>query len=173
MLLRARLSWRWSAVVTVVTAAGQPLANKFGIGVYNPPPALSLQLPWARDLTGDGGRVVLYVGMSFAVNGERSVLHAALACDVIDRARDSRGLGVVMRTSPLRWLQFSDMTVAWSVRRTVVQLPEVGACSKLFDGGCGGVTPVMLVVHGCGSCPSAICAEHQHSHVPPPPALVR
>jgi hypothetical protein len=77
--LRDRLSLRWSTVVTAVvvvsdpsTAAGQPLGNKFGIGVYNPPPALSLQLPWARDLTGDGGRVVLYVGMSFAVNGERS-----------------------------------------------------------------------------------------------------
>ena len=48
--------------------------NKFGIGVYDLPPASSVavQLPWARNLTGAGGSVLLYFTLSFAQSGNAS-----------------------------------------------------------------------------------------------------
>ena len=49
--------------------------NKFGIGVYGGGFVglkVAPQLPWALNLTGRAGRVLLYVGMSFTENGNVS-----------------------------------------------------------------------------------------------------
>ena len=42
--------------------------NKFGVGVYGQVPWRE-QLPWALNLTGPGGRVLLFMTLSFAENG--------------------------------------------------------------------------------------------------------
>eukprot|EP01043_Picozoa_sp_COSAG02_P023014 COSAG02_NODE_1215_length_13852_cov_10.082600_8_plen_398_part_00 len=42
--------------------------NKFGMGVYGTVPLVE-QLPWALNLAGNGGRVLLYMTLSFSENG--------------------------------------------------------------------------------------------------------
>eukprot|EP01043_Picozoa_sp_COSAG02_P069630 COSAG02_NODE_12010_length_1613_cov_13285.274108_1_plen_287_part_10 len=42
--------------------------NKFGMGVYGKVPWIE-QLPWTLNLTGSGGRVLLYMTLSFSENG--------------------------------------------------------------------------------------------------------
>eukprot|EP00756_Hemistasia_phaeocysticola_P002892 Hpha_TRINITY_DN11950_c0_g2::TRINITY_DN11950_c0_g2_i1::g.20469::m.20469 len=64
------------------SAAAEPLRgfgtdNKFGIGVYGSGSGagavpLAEQFPWALNLTGHGGRVLLYAAMTFSQNGNAS-----------------------------------------------------------------------------------------------------
>ena len=53
-----------------VYAEGSP--NKFGMGVYGGTVPLAEQLPWALNLTGRGGRVLLFMTLSFSENGNAS-----------------------------------------------------------------------------------------------------
>ena len=58
-------------------ALGTPQNNKFGIGVYGAGSgagsvSLAEQLPWALNLSGHGGRVLLFEAMGFSQNGNAS-----------------------------------------------------------------------------------------------------
>ena len=59
-----------------VRARARASSSKFGIGVYGDGDGSALtvasQLPWAHRLVGNGGRVVLYVGLLFSRNGDPS-----------------------------------------------------------------------------------------------------
>lgn len=59
-----------------IAARGAVGGNKFGVGVYGDGEgsalSVSSQLPWAHQLAGSGGRVLLYVGLRFSRNGDPS-----------------------------------------------------------------------------------------------------
>ena len=58
--------------------------NKFGMGVYGREVPWREQLPWALNLTGPGGRVLLFMTLSFAENGN------ATSCgDCVPAAEDT------------------------------------------------------------------------------------
>ena len=74
--------------------------NKFGIGVYGGSYVgltVAPQLPWARNLTGRGGRVLLYVGMSFAENGNVSSCTAGCVPSAEDAAAVNQAYAMGLR----------------------------------------------------------------------------
>lgn len=110
--------------------------NKFGIGAYGGgnivPPPLATQLPWARELAGQGGSVLLNVGMSFRQNGNASSCAGGCVPAAADAAAVAHayalGLRPVVRLSqwPRTIRDFADDPAS---RRHFTQL---GAAYKRF-----------------------------------------
>ena len=76
--------------------------NKFGIGVYSnsggvPGANVSTQLPWARNLVGENGTVVLYVGMHFGRNGDASSCADGCAPSAADAAAIAQAWSLGLR----------------------------------------------------------------------------
>jgi hypothetical protein len=138
---------RWVALCIAMAAAAEPAPNKFGIGVYGGSYIgvdVSAELPWARELVGERGSVLLVASMSFSQNGNVSSCAGGCVPAAVDAAavRQAYALGLrpVVRLAqwprtirdfaddaPATRRQFSALAQAYKKFAAALPLPPDGS----------------------------------------------